>query len=83
MVKSLSIAFTNLIKLRIAVHATKRPNVFRRPYGTWVEGDGSTTIPYEGFWNTDIFSYKIKVEILNTKINRSTAQSQMESVKIR
>ena len=34
MVKNLSIAFTNLIKLGIAVHATKHPNVFRRPYGT-------------------------------------------------
>ena len=83
MVKNLSIAFTNLIKLGIAVHATKHPNVFRRPYGTWVEGKRSTTIPHEGFWNTDIFSYKIKVEILNIQINRSTAQSQMESVKIR
>lgn len=27
----------------MAVHATKHPNVFRRPYGTLVEGKGSTT----------------------------------------
>ena len=45
MVKNLSINFTNLCKLGIAVHATKHPNVFRRPYGTRVEGEGSTTIP--------------------------------------
>ena len=43
MVKNLSINFTNLCKLGIAVHATKHPNVFRRPYGTRVEGEGSTT----------------------------------------
>ena len=34
MVKSLSVAFANFNKLEIAVHATKHPNVFRRPYGT-------------------------------------------------
>ena len=43
MVKNLSINFTNLYKLGIAVHATKHPNVFRRPYGTWAEGEGSQT----------------------------------------
>ena len=36
MVKSLS---TNTM----VVHAAKYPNVFRRPYGTLVEGKGSTT----------------------------------------
>ena len=51
MVKSLSTVFTNFYKLGIAVHATKHPNVFRRPYGTWVEGEGSTTIPMSGFGN--------------------------------
>ena len=36
MVKSLSV-------LTIVVHAGKHPNVFRRPYGTLVEGEPSTT----------------------------------------
>ena len=31
----------------------------------------------------DLEKYKIRVEIPNIQINRSTAQSQMESVKIR
>ena len=57
----------------LGVHAGKFPNVFRRPYGTLVEGKPSTTIPMSGFGNTDYFSYKIKVEILNIQINRSTA----------
>ena len=52
----------------MAVHAAKCPNVFRRPYGTWAEGKRSSTIPHEGYDN------KIKVEILNIHINRSTAQ---------
>ena len=38
----------------LAVHAAKYPNVFRRSYGTKVEGKRSSTIPHEGFWNTDI-----------------------------
>ena len=36
----------------------------------------------EIFFN-DLEKYKIRVEIPNIQINRSTAQSQMESVKIR
>jgi hypothetical protein len=32
----------------ITAHAAKYPNVSRRPYGTLVEGKGSTTIPHEG-----------------------------------
>ena len=41
MVKNLS---ATLLSLReIAVHASKCPNVSRRPYGTLVEGKGSTT----------------------------------------
>ena len=32
----------------ITVHAAKHPNVSRRPYGTLVEGEGSTTIPMSG-----------------------------------
>ena len=32
----------------ITVHAAKHPNVFRRPYGTLAEGEGSTTIPMSG-----------------------------------
>ncbi len=44
MVKSLS-------TVTIAVRAAKHPNVFRRPYGTLVEGVGSTTIPKSGFGN--------------------------------
>lgn len=42
MVKSLSVG-------AIPVHAAKRPNVSRRPYGTLVEGERSTTIPKSGF----------------------------------
>lgn len=38
---------------KIAVHATKHPNVFRRPYGTRVEGEGSSTIPMSGLRNTN------------------------------
>ena len=45
--------------------------------------EGSTTIPMSGFGKANKVRYKIKVEILNIQINRSTAQSQMESVKIR
>ena len=41
MVKNLST--TLLLSRKIAVHAAKYPNVFRRSYGTWVEGKGSTT----------------------------------------
>ena len=33
----------NLSVLIIVVHAGKHPNVFRRPYGTLVEGEPSTT----------------------------------------
>ena len=60
----------------MVVHAAKYPNVFHRPYGTWVEGKRSSTIPHEGFENTKLllFGYKIKVEILNTQINRSRTQ---------
>lgn len=32
--------------------ATNHPNVSRRPYGTWVEGEGSTIIPKSGLRNT-------------------------------
>ena len=45
MVKSLSIVLLILYKLGMDVHAAKHPNVFRRPYGTWDEGEGSSTIP--------------------------------------
>ena len=31
--------------------AAKHPNVFRRSYGTWVEGERSSTIPHEGVKN--------------------------------
>lgn len=55
----------------MAVHAAKYPNVSRRPYGTRVEGERSSTIPHEGFENIIVDGYKIKVEILNTQINRS------------
>ena len=58
----------------MVVRAAKYPNVFRRPYGTWVEGKRSSTIPHEGFENTKIISYKIRVEIPNTQINRSRTQ---------
>ena len=79
MVKSLSIKFANLYKLEITVHAAKYPNVFRRSYGTLVEGKRSTTIPMSGFgkYSLLIENNKIKVEILNIQINRSRAQSQM------
>lgn len=33
----------------IPAHASKYPNVFRRPYGTWVEGKGSSTRSMPGF----------------------------------
>ena len=33
----------------LGVHAAKHPSVSRRPYGTWVEGECSQTIPHEGF----------------------------------
>lgn len=33
----------------MVVHAAKCPNVFRRSYGTLVEGKRSQTIPHEGF----------------------------------
>lgn len=33
----------------MVVHAAKYPNVFRRSYGTLVEGKRSQTIPHEGF----------------------------------
>jgi len=51
----------------MAVRAAKYPNVFRRSYGAWAEGKRSSTIPHKGYNN------KIKVEILNSYINRSTA----------
>ena len=38
----------NLNANTITVHAAKHPNVPRRPYGTLVEGEGSTTIPMSG-----------------------------------
>lgn len=60
----------------MVVLAAKYPNVFRRSYGTQVEGKRSTTIPMSGY-NT-----KIRVEIPNSYNNRSTAQSQMEWVRI-
>lgn len=66
----------NLSTVTIPVHATKHPNVLRRSYGTLVEGEGSTTILLAEIWEYHN-GYKIKVEILNTQINRSTAQSQM------
>ncbi len=69
--------------ITMAVHAAKYPNVFRRSYGTLVEGSRPTTIPLSGFGNILLKNYKIKVEILNIQINRSTAQTQTESVKIR
>ena len=65
----------------MVVRAAKHPNVFRRPYGTWVEGERSQTIPMSGFENTKFVSYKIRVEISNTQINRSRTQSQMALVK--
>ena len=37
----------------MVVHAAKHPNVPRRPYGTLVEGEGSTIIPALGFRNTE------------------------------
>ena len=51
--------------LKIGQSATKLPNVFRRPYGTLVEGERSTTIPSEGFRNILLENYKIRVEIPN------------------
>ena len=57
----------------MAVLAAKHPSVFHRPYGTWVEGECSSTIPVSGFENINFIGYKIKVEILNTQINRSRA----------
>lgn len=42
MVKSLS-------AVTMVVHAAKHPNVSRRSYGTLAEGEGSQTIPHEGF----------------------------------
>ena len=62
MVKSLSVK-------TIAVHAAKHPNVFRRPCGTLVEGERSTTIPKSGYGK------RIRVEIPNSHSNRSTAQA--------
>ena len=60
----------------MAVRAAKHPIVFRRPYGTWVEGECSSTIPREGFGNAKLlFSYKIRVEISNTQIIRSRTQT--------
>lgn len=50
MVKSLS-ATLLLRRRKIAVHATKHPNVFRGARGIRVEGEGSTTIPHKGVRN--------------------------------
>ena len=59
MVKNLSIVIMD-------VHATKYPNVFRRPYGTLVEGKSSQTIPHKGFRKYILkIYYKIRVEISN------------------
>ena len=33
----------------MVVRAAKHPSVSRRPYGTWVEGECSSTIPVSGF----------------------------------
>ena len=62
--------------------AAKHPNVPRRPYGTLVEGEGSTVIPMSGFGNIVLRDYKIKVEILNIQIIRSRAQTTKAREKI-
>jgi len=64
MVKNLSTALV-FFEEKMVVHATKHPNVFWRPSSTWVEGERSTIIPYEGF-RKGVNHHKIKVEILNT-----------------
>ena len=53
-----------LYKLGITVHATKYPNVLRRPYGTLAEDKGSTTRAMSGLRNIQL-DYKIRVEISN------------------
>ena len=57
--------YCSFIRREIAVHASKHPNVFRRPYGTLVEDEGSQTIPMLGLRNINNIDYKIMVEILN------------------